>query len=455
MSGRGAGCLAATVALALGWCGGAQARNPSFDPPSHADAREPARGALDVRRAAFGQRDLRMVLDVRTRGSWATRGLRGGRSLCLVLGAGGGRLCVVPGRGGRGFLRHVPQEGRARVIPGAVSRPDGRTVRARFAPRALGLELGRLEWAVESRWRGASDRVPDSGFFSASVSVLAYPHCFAAAARDPQRPCRNPSLRRTVYPRPVSGYLWPNAPCRRLAGGGETFHPCEFGVTDAGRTGTFAMIGDSHAVHWRAALEVVAQANRWRGISITRAGCPFSVQIPSRSDLGPAGCARLHRDTIAYLRAHPEIETIFVSTWAQPRSGPMGGTRGYGGGAAAFGAMLDQLPPSVRRIYVLRDIPGRTHRALACVKTRRKKRLPIGSACASRRARVLIPDPAAAAARARGPRMQVIDLTRFFCGPTLCFPVVGGAYVYKDDNHMNAVFSRSLGPFVLRAMRGD
>jgi hypothetical protein len=50
--------------------------------------------------------------------------------------------------------------------------------------------------------------------------------------------------------------------------------------------------------------------------------------------------------------------------------------------------------------------------------------------------------------------VRVIDLTRFFCGPLRCYPVIGGGYVYKDDNHMNAVFATSLGPFVLRALGG-
>ena len=48
--------------------------------------------------------------------------------------------------------------------------------------------------------------------------------------------------------------------------------------------------------------------------------------------------------------------------------------------------------------------------------------------------------------------MRVIDLTRFFCDPGNCFSRIGGAYVYKDDNHMNSVFATSLGPFVLRRL---
>jgi hypothetical protein len=67
--------------------------------------------------------------------------------------------------------------------------------------------------------------------------------------------------------------------------------------------------------------------------------------------------------------------------------------------------------------------------------------------------RVLTADPAAAAAVGR-PRVHVIDFTRFFCGSSTCYPVIGGAYVYKDDNHMNAAFGVTLGPYLLRVLDG-
>ena len=74
----------------------------------------------------------------------------------------------------------------------------------------------------------------------------------------------------------------------------------------------------------------------------------------------------------------------------------------------------------------------------------------VGNRCASPRAAVLTPDPGAAVVR---PRVRTIDLTRLFCRRTRCFPVIGGVYVHKDDNHMNAVFAATLGPYVLREVR--
>ena len=405
-----------------------------FPPAAHADGRDA--GALDVRSVAFGQVDAHFSLAVRTEAS-AELG-----EVCVVIARRekvAGRLCAAAGRRAR-VLRYQPSGGLRRRVDATVSRPDRRSLEARFGTGAIPLARGAFEWWVEA----GADRVPDSGAFSASLSVLGQPGCFAAAARDPRRPCRNPALRDVLVPSPADSLLVPNAPCRVLPRRNGALTPCEFGVTGPRRTATFALLGDSHAATWRAALEVVAQARRWRGVSITRPGCPFSTQVPSSPDLGPAECVRLHRETLRWLRASG-VATVFVSSWAQPASGPHGGTAGYGGGAAAFGAMLDALPRSVRHVYVLRDNPGTSAGAAACARAR-------GRRCGAARSAVLEPDPAAIAARSRGPRVRVIDLTRLFCGRTRCFSVIGGAYVYKDDSHMNSVFSTSLGPFVLRAL---
>ncbi|HEX2086442.1 MAG TPA: hypothetical protein VHF89_12220, partial [Solirubrobacteraceae bacterium] len=73
------------LALLLACPLAAAAPPPRFDPPARADARDAAGSPLDLRRVAFGQRDLRMVLRVRAARPWAAADLRGGRTLCLLL----------------------------------------------------------------------------------------------------------------------------------------------------------------------------------------------------------------------------------------------------------------------------------------------------------------------------------------------------------------------------------
>ena len=61
---------------------------------------------------------------------------------------------------------------------------------------------------------------------------------------------------------------------------------------------------------------------------------------------------------------------------------------------------------------------------------------------------------AEAARRLHSSRVRVADLTKYFCDPERCFPVIGGALVHKDRTHLTAVFTATLGPFLAREVRG-
>ena len=50
--------------------------------------------------------------------------------------------------------------------------------------------------------------------------------------------------------------------------------------------------------------------------------------------------------------------------------------------------------------------------------------------------------------------MQAVDLSQVFCGERLCYPVVGGALVYKDLHHFTRVFAETLGPLLGRKVAG-
>jgi hypothetical protein len=51
-------------------------------------------------------------------------------------------------------------------------------------------------------------------------------------------------------------------------------------------------------------------------------------------------------------------------------------------------------------------------------------------------------------------RYQYIDTTHYFCGRTSCYPVIDGARVNADIyGHLNVTYARSLGPYLLRAIR--
>jgi peptidoglycan/LPS O-acetylase OafA/YrhL len=285
--------------------------------------------------------------------------------------------------------------------------------------------------------------------------LAAKPDCFGAAARDPEHPCDNPRLRLRVVPTPVEAHKMANAPCKLIELRARV-QVCEFGVPRSVAAGTVALVGDSHASHWRAALEVVARAKRWRGLSVTHTSCPFSTALRNLPEPDRTRCIRWKRDVPRWFRTHPEISTVFVSQLA----GGTGvvtrkGQDRFVAEVEGYIRVWNTLPATVRHIIVIRDTPKVRGDTDVCVERAMARHEPAGPACAVRRASALDRDPAAVAAnRVRSPRVQVIDLTAFLCDQRPCYPVIGGALVYKDQSHLTAVFGKSLGPYVLRELDG-
>ena len=90
-----------------------------------------------------------------------------------------------------------------------------------------------------------------------------------------------------------------------------------------------------------------------------------------------------------------------------------------------------------------------------CVERAMARKRPAGPACAQPRSVSLDRDGAAiAAARLRSERVHTVDLTRFFCD-SRCYPVIGGALVYKDYTHLTTVFAESVGPYLQRAIERE
>jgi hypothetical protein len=281
------------------------------------------------------------------------------------------------------------------------------------------------------------------------------PRCFGAAARDPGHPCENRRLARSVTPSPSDALLIPNAPCETIelegpssfAGG---LSVCAFGVARERAVGTVALVGDSHAMNRRAPLEVVAQAKRWRALSITRSHCPLSRAVPQLPPADRRGCQEWNRTVTDWFGRHPEVPVVFVSQQARPllaRRGPVAFAKQVTGYRRAWRA----LPESVKHIVVLRDNPQISIGTFDCVRRAVAAHRSPGLACALARRRALLRDPAAvAAASSRSARVHLIDLTRFMCGRRVCYPVVGGVLVNKDQGHLTTLFATTLGPFLLR-----
>ena len=256
-----------------------------------------------------------------------------------------------------------------------------------------------------------------------------------------------------VRPSPTEALLAPNAPCSPIEQT-QLLLVCAFGTPAADATGTVALVGDSHASHWRGALDVVARAHGWRAVSLAHTSCPFSDATPALPEPARSRCVGWNHEARAWLGRHPEVKTVFASAHAGAAVIPPPGRRPSDDQVAGYVRGWRALPSSVTHVIVIRDVPLSTPGEADCVRRAIAHRRPAGTTCAVPRGRSLHVDRESVAAhRLHGDRVQVIDLSSFMCTHRLCFPVVGGALVLKDQSHLTSVFSASLGPYLDRATR--
>jgi len=213
-------------------------------------------------------------------------------------------------------------------------------------------------------------------------------------------------------------------------------------------TETFALVGDSHAGHWRAAFQYVANAKNWSGLSITRSSCPLQKALRDLREPRRTQCRRWKDDVFAWFAAHPEVRTVFVAGLSGG-SGVVPSPRRSRFATSVQGYLDAWAALPGRRIVVLRDTPRFKGDTDVCVSRAARRREQVGTTCAVSRRFALGRDPAIVAAGRAG--LETLDLTPFFCGAR-CYPVIGGALVVRDANHMTGTYSATLGPYVLRAL---
>ena len=427
---------------------------PPWNPPPviHVSPSMSRTEPLDLASASLGQDGTKLKVVITTRRPYNPAALRsrGRRTLCLDLVYGRSReragLCVRSWHGGLVLRRVLLGRSRPATAVDAGVTLKGRRLTVKFTPVDASLPFGAFRWSVRSRWGDVVDALPGRGTIAARARLLAEPPCFGAAARDAQSPCTNPALRKVATPTPDEAPLIPGAPCT-VVNATPILAPCSFGVAPGKARESVGLLGDSHAEHWRAAFDVVAQARRWRVVALTRGGCPLTDSpVRHYPPLQAAECQSFNVAARDWLVDHPEVHTVFVSANDMSQFA--------GDAVAGYRSAWHSLAPSVGSIYVIRDTPSRVRLDTSlCVERLLRARRAIGSRCAEPRAGALPPDPQVQAAEAPGDdRVRLLDLSDFMCTATTCPPVVGGALVLRDADHLTRTFSETLGPYLLRAL---
>ena len=289
-------------------------------------------------------------------------------------------------------------------------------------------------------------------FAGSAAADTREPICVGAATLDPRSGCVDRLT--TVYPsvaNPRNEYL---PPCRATRAA-PTAHSCVIGASASRARLQFALIGDSHTEAWAAVLGDLGREHAWRGTVFSGYGCWMSEAVYELPGILRESCIPPYRQTMRWLRRHPEIDVVFVTHEV---------SKGLAGPRATieprkilgFQQTFKRYPRSVRRVIVIRDTPGIKQAQFDCLaRAVLVAAGPAGPQCSSpRRVALAEPDAAVAAvAGLRSARYQAVDMNDLMCSPSNCFPALGGVLVNRDiAGHLTNTFARTMRAQLLRRL---
>ncbi len=218
---------------------------------------------------------------------------------------------------------------------------------------------------------------------------------------------------------------------------------CAYGDTGASRV--IALVGDSKALQWLPALDVVGVRRGWRVETWTKSACPFSAATVSLDGDPYTSCTAWNERVAAELAADPP-EVLVTS---QVRGTAL--ESGEESAAAMVEGLRRQWRPLVERgtqVVVLQDNQNPGFEVYACVAENLDD--PAGECGFERGTSPTRRTLADAASGQQGVRL--VDLTAAICPTPTCPPVVGGVLVYRQGSHLTATYVESLAPRVDAAL---
>ncbi|WP_338011653.1 acyltransferase family protein [Streptomonospora alba] len=211
---------------------------------------------------------------------------------------------------------------------------------------------------------------------------------------------------------------------------------CEYGPESAEHT--VALVGASRSAHWFAALWEAAQANGWRVVSLTKSGCQFSTDPPTRDGEPFPECVQWRAGAMTELdRLRPDV--VLTSS-----------TRATHAGERVQPGFLErwrQLDAMGVDVIGIRDVPRIDFEGAECVEANGR------DGCASPESwSHAATDPAQGRSDVPA-NVELIDLTEYVCPDGRCPAVIGNVLVYWDHSHLTATYSRTLAPMLEERVR--
>jgi peptidoglycan/LPS O-acetylase OafA/YrhL len=219
---------------------------------------------------------------------------------------------------------------------------------------------------------------------------------------------------------------------------------CEFGSEAADAT-RIALVGDSHAYQLLSTFQRMADENGWHLVTYFKGACPWNTTPLSTPGAFGAACTEW-RDGVRSALAGSDLDAVFTAAIATTPYASAGYDSPHEAAVAgyrdAWAEVLDRGIPVVTVV----DNPVWETDPNKCLRTRAM------SECDGPRADLLVADDPLRDAATGLDGVTLLDFTDVFCDDSTCFPVVGGANVYRDQDHLTVTFTDTLTPWYTEAL---
>ena len=270
------------------------------------------------------------------------------------------------------------------------------------------------------------------------------PACFGAASvLDPS--CADTDFGDTILPAP--GFAGVDQPadeqCFMQLNDARAYE-CEFG-SDAADAPRIALIGDSHAYQLLSTFQRMADENGWHLITFFKGACPWNTTPISSAGAFGAACGEW-REAVGEKLADLDLDAVFTASLATTPFSSAGYDSSFDAAVAGYRDAWKQFTDRGIPVVTVVDNPTWETDPNKCLRTRD------AAECTGARAEVLHEDPVKTAATGTE-GVSLLDFTDVYCDDTTCFPVVGGANIYRDQDHLTVTFVDTLAPEYTAALQ--
>lgn len=270
------------------------------------------------------------------------------------------------------------------------------------------------------------------------------PACFGAASvLDPS--CADTDFGDTILPAP--GFAGVDQPadeqCFMQLNDARAYE-CEFG-SDAADAPRIALIGDSHAYQLLSTFQRMADENGWHLITFFKGACPWNTTPISSAGAFGAACGEW-REAVGEKLADLDLDAVFTASLATTPFSSAGYDSSFDAAVTGYRNAWKQFTDRGIPVVTVVDNPTWETDPNKCLRTRD------AAECTGARAEVLHEDPVKTAATGTE-GVSLLDFTDVYCDDTTCFPVVGGANIYRDQDHLTVTFVDTLAPEYTAALQ--